>query len=70
MLSFMAMDYFQKSPVLFFPLLSLAIFLTVFLVVTLRVCLTNKERYDALARFPLDEPRPASEEDGEVSHGR
>ena len=55
MLSFMAMDYFQKSPVMAFPLIALAIFMGVFFLVTLRAVLTKKTRWDAVAQLPLEQ---------------
>ena len=55
MLSFMAMDYFQKSPVMAFPLIALAIFMGVFFLVTLRAVLTKKSRWESIARLPLEQ---------------
>lgn len=54
MLSFIAMDYFRRSPMLILPLLALAIFMLVFFAVTLRTLLTKKRSFDALARLPLE----------------
>ena len=59
MLRFMAMDYFSRSPVLFSALFALAIFMLVFFMVTLRTVLTNKARYEALARLPLEDEERA-----------
>jgi hypothetical protein len=53
MLSFMAMDYFQKSPVLLLPLISLGIFLTVFLAAIVRTWLTQDREIEELSRMPL-----------------
>jgi hypothetical protein len=53
MLSFMASEYFQRSPMLIFPVLALALFMLVFFVVTVRTVLTQKERYEGIARLPL-----------------
>jgi hypothetical protein len=55
MLRFMAMEYFSQSPVLFSALFALAIFMLVFVMVTLRTVLTNKTRYETLARLPLED---------------
>jgi hypothetical protein len=55
MLSFMASEYFQRSPMLFYPLLALALFMAVFFIITLRAVLTGGARYQALARLPLEE---------------
>jgi hypothetical protein len=68
MLGFMAMDYFRHSPLLFYPLLALAIFMVVFVLVSLRTLLTHKQRYDALAALPLmdDEKATAARSDKEV----
>jgi hypothetical protein len=59
MLSFMAMDYFRNSPVLFSALVALAIFMLVFCAITIRTVLAGKASYEALARLPLqnDEKR-------------
>ncbi len=54
MLSFMAMDYFRQSPMLFFPLLALAIFMLVFFAVTVRALRTRQSCYERIARLPLD----------------
>jgi len=55
MLSFMAMDYFRQSPMLAMPILALAIFMLVFLVVTVRALVTKSARFDAVARLPLEQ---------------
>jgi hypothetical protein len=55
MLGFMAMDYFRQSPLLFYPLVALAIFMGVFLGVALRTVLSVKHGYDALAALPLSD---------------
>lgn len=54
MLGFMAMEYFRTNPVMMFPLIALAIFMAVFLVVTLRATLTQKSRWEAVANLPLE----------------
>jgi len=53
MLSQMAADYFARSPVLAFPLVALAIFLVVFLGVSLRTLLRDKKYIDRMAELPL-----------------
>jgi hypothetical protein len=65
MLGFMAMDYFRHSPLLFYPLLALALFMGVFLLVSLRTVLTHKHRYDALAALPLKDAEQGSARDDE-----
>jgi len=50
---FMVMDYFAQSPMLWFPLLALGLFMLVFVLVTLRAFATSKSRYDAVASLPL-----------------
>ena len=59
MLGFMASDYFRNSPMLSYPLLALAIFMLVFLVVTLRTVLTGKQRFEGLAALPLQDEEGA-----------
>jgi len=54
MLSFVAMGYFQKSPLLIFPLIALLLFLTVFIVVTVRALRASPSSYDAISRLPLE----------------
>ncbi len=54
MLSLVAMDFFQKSPLLAFPLVALALFMLVFFVITVRTVLTQKTRYEGVARLPLE----------------
>lgn len=63
MLGFMATEYFEKSPVMVFPLIALAIFMSVFFLVTLRTVLTQKSRWDGAARLPLEDD--GSEHGGE-----
>jgi hypothetical protein len=49
------MDFFQKSPVLAFPLIALGLFMLIFFVITLKTVMTQKSRYEALARLPLSD---------------
>jgi hypothetical protein len=55
MLSFVAMEYFRSSPVMAFPLIALALFMSVFFIVTLRTVLTQKSRWQAAERLPLED---------------
>jgi cbb3-type cytochrome oxidase subunit 3 len=50
-----ARDFFRSSPVLDFPLIALAIFMLVFLAVSVRVLITKGGRLDAAARLPLND---------------
>ncbi len=54
MLSLVALEFFQKSPLLLFPLVALGLFMFVFVFITLRTVLTDHSRYDALSRLPLE----------------
>ena len=54
MLSWIASDFFMRSPVLLYPLVALGLFMTVFIAVSLRAFLGNAERFEALARLPLE----------------
>jgi hypothetical protein len=62
MLSFMAMDFFSKSPVLSLPILSLGLFMSAFAFVSVRAVLTDKKSLDVMANMPLDEGSSAQEE--------
>lgn len=55
MLSLIAMDYFRQSPVLAMPIIALALFMLVFLAVTLRAMLTKKTSFEQIARLPLED---------------
>ena len=69
MLSWMATDFFARSPLLVYPVAALGIFMLVFAGVSLRTLLAPQERMDALARLPLhdqrggDPPLEAQEDD-------
>ena len=54
MLSFMASEYFQRSPMLIYPVVALALFMLVFLAVTVRTVLTRGAQFEAIARLPLE----------------
>lgn len=66
MLSFIALDYFQKSPLLILPLIALGIFVTVFVAVTVRAMLTDKSRLEALAALPLRDGAASAEDHDHV----
>jgi hypothetical protein len=61
MLSFMAMDFFAKSPVLSLPILSLGLFMSAFAFVSVRAVLTDKKSLDTLASMPLDDSATAQD---------
>jgi hypothetical protein len=63
MLSFVAMGYFEKSPLLIFPLIALLLFLGVFVAVTVRALRSSPSKYDAISRLPLEA------DSHEVRHG-
>ena len=50
---FMVTEYFTKSPMLLFPLLALALFMLVFVLVTVVAFATDKSRHDRAASLPL-----------------
>jgi hypothetical protein len=54
MMSWIAGDYFARSPVLVFPLIALGLFMTVFVVAVCRAYFGDRERFEALARLPLE----------------
>jgi hypothetical protein len=54
MLSWIASDFFARSPVLLYPLVALGLFMTVFVAVALRAFLGNAERFEALAQLPFE----------------
>lgn len=56
-----ASEFFEQSPVLLYPLISLVLFFTVFLVVIVRVMRMKASEADECARIPL-------EEESEVPH--
>lgn len=47
-------EFFARSPVLVFPLIALGIFFVVFVAISLRVMLTQREQTDAAARLPFE----------------
>jgi cbb3-type cytochrome oxidase subunit 3 len=50
-----ASEFFEQSPVLLYPLISLVLFFTVFLVVIVRVLRMKSSEADDYARIPLEE---------------
>ena len=50
-----ATEFFEQSPVLLYPLISLVLFFIVFLVVIVRVMRMKKSEADEYARIPLEE---------------
>jgi len=67
MLSFTAMAYFAKSPMLIFPLLALVLFLVVFVWIAVRTYRADRTAYDTVSRLPLEDAR--NDERQEVRHG-
>jgi hypothetical protein len=63
MLSQMVRQMFTGNPLVVLPTIGLAIFMTVFTIVTIRVLRRRGDSYDDVARLPLDD-------DQEVRHGR
>jgi len=55
MLRHLAADYFARSPVLAFPIAALALFMFVFIVVSVRAFLRRSSELDALAALPLQD---------------
>jgi len=64
MLSQMFAKLFSGNPLTMFPSVGLAIFMSVFVVVTVNVLRRKAAAYDEIARLPLDD------DDDEVHHGR
>jgi len=56
-----ASEFFAHSPALLYPVIALIVFVTVFLVVVIRVVRMNASEADYCARIPL-------EEESEVPH--
>jgi cbb3-type cytochrome oxidase subunit 3 len=53
MLSQLAADYFARSPVLAFPIVALALFMVVFVAVSVRALCRQRAELDQLAALPL-----------------
>jgi hypothetical protein len=65
MLSWIASDFFARSPVLVYPLIALLLFMAVFVTAALRAALADRAQIDRMARLPLERGR----EDEEVHRG-
>lgn len=61
MMRLMSSEFFARSPVLIFPVLALGLFFAVFVLISLRVALTQRDELDAASRLPLN--------DGDSRHG-
>ena len=61
MLSYMAVAFFRESPLLAYPLIALACFISVYLAWILKTSLVSASHYEALARLPLEEGRSRPE---------
>ena len=55
MLRQLSADYFARSPVLAYPVLALAIFLIVFIVVSVRALRSRREDVERMAALPLSD---------------
>lgn len=60
MLSWMATDYFDKSPVLIFPMIALFLFMGAFTVIVVRAMLKRRAEIERMARLPLEDDQPAA----------
>ena len=52
-MSTIARQFFADSPLIFFPIIALLLFVSVFLLVTTRALRARREDIDALARIPF-----------------
>ncbi len=55
MLSYMAVQFFRDSPLLAYPLIALACFVSVYFAWILKTSLVSAKHYEALARLPLED---------------
>lgn len=62
MISVVAQDFFQRSPVLVFPLIALVIFMGIFTAVSLRTLIKGKRHFERYARMPLEDGESTSHE--------
>ncbi|QQR88616.1 MAG: cbb3-type cytochrome c oxidase subunit 3 [Myxococcales bacterium] len=62
MISWMAMEFFRKSPVLYLPMIALFLFMLVFVGIIIRTFWRRAADLDKLARMPLDEKEGVSHE--------
>lgn len=53
MISFMASDFFARSPALMCPVIALGLFMTVFVATSLRALRADRAGIDRMARMPL-----------------
>lgn len=53
MLRQLSADYFARSPLLAYPVIALAIFLVVFVVVSVRALRSRREEVERMAALPL-----------------
>ena len=54
MLSELSRDFFSQSPMLFYPIVALGLFLAVFVAMLARTLFTRPEELDRLSRLPFD----------------
>lgn len=55
MMRLLTAEFFQRSPLLIFPLVALIIFFVVYVGIALRTYTRKKDHFDPMARLPLDE---------------
>lgn len=60
MLSWLASDFFARSPVLAYPLVALFVFFAVFAGASLKAVLTRRSEIDRLARLPFSDDTTSS----------
>ena len=57
MLSQLAADYFARSPVLAYPIAALALFMIVFIAVSVRALSRQRSELDEMAALPLQDSK-------------
>ena len=60
MLRHLSADYFARSPVLAFPVLALALFVIVYVAVSLRALRARREETERMAALPLSDSEEGS----------
>jgi cbb3-type cytochrome oxidase subunit 3 len=55
MMRHIARDFFASSELMHLPVLATILFVTLFIAVLVLILRARRDRYDALARLPLDE---------------
>jgi hypothetical protein len=55
MISWLASDFFARSPMLLFPVVALFLFMTAFAAVSAWALLRKREHLDRMARLPLED---------------